>query len=105
MFNGLRPPPSEVPIWARRWRVVALFGVLASLLLTALLSQHFAAAAEDYLLIEARVAAQRHDDGRVEVLLEVRRGSRRVGRADQARSTASSRIPPRSASGGTQLRP
>ena len=30
---------------------------------------------DEYLLIEARVAAQRHDDGRVEVVLEVRRDS------------------------------
>ena len=73
MFNGLRPPLSDLLIAARRWRVVALFGLLAALLLTQLLSQQLAAAEEDYLLIEARVVAQRHDDGRVEVVLELRR--------------------------------
>ena len=46
---------------------------LAPLLLAALLSQQFVAAEDEYVLIEARVLAQRHDDGRVEVMLEVRR--------------------------------
>ena len=73
MFNGLRPPPSAVLIGARRWRVVALVGVLAALLVAVMLSHQSVAAEDEYLLIEARVAAQRHDDGRVEVLLEVRR--------------------------------
>ena len=73
MFNGLRPPPSAVLIGARRWRVVALVGVLAALLVTVMLSHQSVAAQDEYLLIEARVAAQRHDDGRVEVVLEVRR--------------------------------
>ena len=53
--------------------MVALVGVLAALLVAVMLSQQSVAAQDEYLLIEARVAAQRHDDGRVEVVLEVRR--------------------------------
>ena len=77
MFNGLRPPLSDQLIAARRWRAVALFGLLAALLLTQLLSQQLAAAEDGYVLIEARILAQRHDDGRVEVVLEVRRDGAR----------------------------
>ena len=53
----------------------ALLLALSIALLTALSGPQPAAAEDDYLLIEARVVAQRHDDGRVEVLLEVRRDS------------------------------
>ena len=53
----------------------ALLLALSLALLTALLGSQPVAAEDDYLLIEARVAAQRHDDGRFEVLLEVRRDS------------------------------
>ena len=53
----------------------ALLLALSIALLTALPGPQPVAAEEDYLLIEARIVAQRHDDGRVEVLLEVRRDS------------------------------
>ena len=49
----------------------------ALLLATQLLSQELVAAEDEYLLIEARVVAQRHDDGRVEVVLELRRDGAR----------------------------
>ncbi len=75
MFNGLRPLLCAALIGLRRRPVFIFVAALGTLWLTALVSQHFAAAEEDYLLIEARVAAQRHDDGRVEVVLEVRRDS------------------------------
>ena len=53
----------------------ALLLALSIALLTALQGPQPVAAEDEYLLIEARVVAQRHDDGRVEVLLEVRRDS------------------------------
>ena len=51
----------------------ALLLALSITLLTAATGLQPVAAEDDYLLIEARIAAQRHDDGRVEVALEVRR--------------------------------
>ena len=63
MFNGLR----------LHRRAGALVGLLVALLLATMLPQQFVAAEDEYVLIEARVLAQRHDDGRVEVVLEVRR--------------------------------
>ena len=53
----------------------ALLLALSIALLTALSGPQPVAAEDDYRLIEARIVAQRHDDGRVEVLLEVRRDS------------------------------
>ena len=73
MFNGLRPPRHTALIGPRRRRVLVLVAALGPLLLAALLSQQFVAAEDEYVLIEARILAQRHDDGRVEVVLEVRR--------------------------------
>ncbi len=78
MFNGLRALLRGVLVGDRRWRVVALFGVLTALFAVVILSQHSVTAEHEYSLIEARVVAQRHDDGRVEVVLEVRRDHRWV---------------------------
>ena len=59
MFNGLRSPLSDVSAGARRRRGVVLLGLLAPLLLAALLSQQSVVAEDDYLLIEARIVAER----------------------------------------------
>ena len=73
MFNSPRRLLCAALIGPRRRRAGALVGLLVALLLAALLSQQFVAAEDEYVLIEARVLAQRHDDGRIEVVLEVRR--------------------------------
>ena len=77
MFSGPRPLLCAALIGPYRRRAGALVGLLVALLLAALLPQQFAAANEDYLLIEARILAERHDDGRVEVVLDVRRDGAR----------------------------
>ena len=77
MFSGPRPLLCAALIGPYRRRAGALVGLLVALLLAALLSQQFVAAEDEYVLIEARVLAQRHDDGRVEVVLEVRRDGAR----------------------------
>ena len=58
----------------------ALLLALSIALLTALLGPQPAAAEDDYLLIEARIAAHRQEDGRVGVALQLRRGDDGWGR-------------------------
>ncbi len=58
----------------------ALLLALSIALPAALLSQQPVAAEDDYLLIEARIAAHRQEDGRVGVALQVRRGDDGWGR-------------------------
>ena len=71
----------------------ALLLVLSLALLPALSGPQPVAAEDDYLLIEARIAAQRHVDGLVEVLLEVQRDS--AGWSSRSSLyTALIRIPP-----------
>ena len=65
MLDGLRPVLSEVSAEARRRRGVVLLGVLTALLFTQLLSQQSVVANDDYLLIEARIVAERQADGSV----------------------------------------
>ena len=73
MLDALRSPLSDVSAGARWRRGVVLLGLLATLLFTQLLSQQSVAADDDYLLIEARIVAERQADGSVTVWLEARR--------------------------------
>ena len=73
MREWLRLSTGDAIPGAHRRRGVVLLGVLATLLFTQLLSQQSVVAEDDYLLIEARIVAERQGDGSVSVWLEVRR--------------------------------
>ena len=59
MLDALRPRLFDVSASAPGRRGVLLLGVLATLLVTQLLSQQPVVAEDDYLLIEARIVAER----------------------------------------------
>ena len=73
MRDRLRLPFGYTMPGDRPWRAVLLLGLLATLLFTQLLSQQSVVADDDYLLIEARIVAERQADGSVAAWLEVRR--------------------------------